>query len=63
MQKAPADVRPSFMKWLAIPVKIFSPVDTIATYSIDSFYIVLYCIVNKTFIYSYKVIWLVFVYL
>jgi hypothetical protein len=45
MQKALTDVRPSFMKWLAIPVKTFSRVDTITTYSIDSFCVVLYCIV------------------
>jgi hypothetical protein len=66
MQKAPADVCPSLMKWLAIPVKTFSRVDTITTYSIDSFYIVLYCIVlycivNKKFMCYYLLICLVFI--
>jgi hypothetical protein len=37
MQMAPADVRPSFMKWLTIPVKTFSRVDTITTYCIVLF--------------------------
>jgi hypothetical protein len=49
MQKA----RPSFMKWFTIPVKTLVKADTINTYYIDLVYIVLCCIVNKTFICSY----------